>query len=1018
MSDPHGKSHTQGCPSCDTGAFTRNHYFTGKLLVERDFTDEQRYHVEKLRHHNQRLHGWGVVCGLKVKQHENEACRDRFVCVEPGTALDCCGREIVVREEECINLRELPGVKALIEHEDTDEHTLQICVRYRECPTEEIPVLYDECGCDDSQCKPNRILESHEFDVIVDPPPEAHAPHTPKLSWTQTVSVFGAATRAALHNANRRLYVLTDETPGRVVEVNTDTNAAISFPLPARGIDVAVSADGQRLYVVTEATTNPATAPRRLLVLDTTNLNQQPINDLEVTGSGGSVVRLAVPPGGGLLGAVLKTGQVWVWDGTVDESTPSPNAPAEVPLGEAVNDLALSSDAKLGVAASQTSNKLHLLDLTSIPAHTTSTVLPAGTLPTSVAVVSSTGPDTYVVAERASKKLHLVKLGPDELLGTVELDFEPVGLAVPTGGHWVYALERDGDTSYVQAVSLQRLLQHLTAVPTAPFEVGAVSGQVVVSETGGRLYVPFAGAQGPPADGGVAVVTVTEQDCEEILWRHLEGCPSCDTPNCVVLATIERFNVGDLLTDPTDPPADPQSDTADAIARINNRLGRRLLPSTQVLAELIECALGCCGTGGQGGQGPQGPPGPKGPPGPDGPAGQTGPQGPVGPAGPQGPPGSAGQGGAQGPPGPIGPTGPAGPQGPVGPQGPQGPQGPVGPAGPLGPQGAQGPIGPAGPPGEGLEADLTRINALSWRHNQHGNQIVPIFDGNTGARIGFGFVIGFTHQVDINTIDAEHVFEILIREIEDQGDSKGFICRCPIVGKVFPVKPDILAADPHFITSATTVPGPDARGVAFVPDVGTVAGSRVVNQQIDDLELWVKLHCDFVLDIPTDETQPPRAVDGEFLRGELPTGDRPHGSKHGIQGGLFESWFWQRRRDGNPIGPGGREGLRSAAPVGETSGAAATGSGTTSKGAAAPSSAAPPKGVRAASDSSSVNVNAATRDALLKVGGIGPGTADRIVAEREQKPFRDIEDFQRRVGPNAASWERMREQITVTRGEE
>ena len=55
------------CPACNYGPFTRNNYFTGKLLVERDFTDESRFHMEKLRHHEQLLHGWGVVCGLKVK---------------------------------------------------------------------------------------------------------------------------------------------------------------------------------------------------------------------------------------------------------------------------------------------------------------------------------------------------------------------------------------------------------------------------------------------------------------------------------------------------------------------------------------------------------------------------------------------------------------------------------------------------------------------------------------------------------------------------------------------------------------------------------------------------------------------------------------------------------------------------------------------------------------------------------------------------------------------------------------
>ena len=34
-----------------------------------------------------------------------------------------------------------------------------------------------------------------------------------------------------------------------------------------------------------------------------------------------------------------------------------------------------------------------------------------------------------------------------------------------------------------------------------------------------------------------------------------------------------------------------------------------------------------------------------------------------------------------------------------------------------------------------------------------------------------------------------------------------------------------------------------------------------------------------------------RAVDAEFTRAELPTGDRPSGSKFGVQGGLFQSWF-------------------------------------------------------------------------------------------------------------------------------
>src|SRR5262245_30596791 len=135
------------CPACDYQPFARNAYWTGKLMLARDFVDEQAYVVEKFRHHNQHLHGDGVVCGLKVVQHENDKCRARFVCVEPGTAVDCCGHDLVLRARDCLDLWSLPEIKKLRDANDTAAHTLQICIRYCECPTEDIPVLYDECGC-------------------------------------------------------------------------------------------------------------------------------------------------------------------------------------------------------------------------------------------------------------------------------------------------------------------------------------------------------------------------------------------------------------------------------------------------------------------------------------------------------------------------------------------------------------------------------------------------------------------------------------------------------------------------------------------------------------------------------------------------------------------------------------------------------------------------------------------------------------------------------------------------------
>ena len=90
------------CLPCDLPPFCRNNYFTGKLLTAHDLTAEQRYFTDKMRLHNLALHGWGVVCGLKVKPHRY--CPDQRIVFEPGLAIDPCGREIRVLHEVEIEL--------------------------------------------------------------------------------------------------------------------------------------------------------------------------------------------------------------------------------------------------------------------------------------------------------------------------------------------------------------------------------------------------------------------------------------------------------------------------------------------------------------------------------------------------------------------------------------------------------------------------------------------------------------------------------------------------------------------------------------------------------------------------------------------------------------------------------------------------------------------------------------------------------------------------------------------------
>ena len=104
MTIENNRSRHNGSP-CAIPPFCRNNYFTGKLLTERDFTAEQQYTMDTLRLHHVALHGWGVVCGLKVTPHPQHPA-SRLV-VEPGLAVDGCGRQS--RVPEAIE-RELPSV--------------------------------------------------------------------------------------------------------------------------------------------------------------------------------------------------------------------------------------------------------------------------------------------------------------------------------------------------------------------------------------------------------------------------------------------------------------------------------------------------------------------------------------------------------------------------------------------------------------------------------------------------------------------------------------------------------------------------------------------------------------------------------------------------------------------------------------------------------------------------------------------------------------------------------------------
>ncbi|MBU0960189.1 MAG: hypothetical protein KKH60_01580 [Proteobacteria bacterium] len=77
----------------------RVNYFTHQFLVEKDFDDEQEYHVLMRRRHNRGNHSWGVAEGLDVTKTKNKE-----VTISSGTAIDNDGQEIVLLEPLAVDL--------------------------------------------------------------------------------------------------------------------------------------------------------------------------------------------------------------------------------------------------------------------------------------------------------------------------------------------------------------------------------------------------------------------------------------------------------------------------------------------------------------------------------------------------------------------------------------------------------------------------------------------------------------------------------------------------------------------------------------------------------------------------------------------------------------------------------------------------------------------------------------------------------------------------------------------------
>ena len=89
----------------DIPVLERPAFFNGERLTAADLTAVQAFHRELRWLHNRSLHNWGIAFGFAVSGARGE----RVVAVQPGYALDCKGRDLILGEAQQVPIPAVGG---------------------------------------------------------------------------------------------------------------------------------------------------------------------------------------------------------------------------------------------------------------------------------------------------------------------------------------------------------------------------------------------------------------------------------------------------------------------------------------------------------------------------------------------------------------------------------------------------------------------------------------------------------------------------------------------------------------------------------------------------------------------------------------------------------------------------------------------------------------------------------------------------------------------------------------------
>ncbi|HZD42908.1 MAG TPA: hypothetical protein VE134_02495, partial [Methanomicrobiales archaeon] len=125
-------------------------------MTARDMQAEQMYHADRLDTASRFVLGEGIVCGLEGTVKKDEETGGLTVTLQPGLALDCCGRQVVVESATTVKL------------DPPENDSVHLYLTYDECEKEPVPMTGSESACEDEGGY-NRVLEIFEIEYGDEP---------------------------------------------------------------------------------------------------------------------------------------------------------------------------------------------------------------------------------------------------------------------------------------------------------------------------------------------------------------------------------------------------------------------------------------------------------------------------------------------------------------------------------------------------------------------------------------------------------------------------------------------------------------------------------------------------------------------------------------------------------------------------------------------------------------------------------------------------------------------------------